>query len=554
MATRFTVGLAGLCLLLSCSDGSSAKRSQSTAPIESESNDPLSTMIARGGVAAQPTQLEDTTTPICPDGSATSCPRQELRVSDSNQFTCTLQSYRIHKTPSQFVVLNPQADVLWPGSLIQGRSLPDGSLTPVPIKERAPGEITLTMATGSSAPFSASIDQPSLGTTTDAINRIIAQHMNGPTPAKFSYELQDIHSFDQLMVSIAAQAKIMGNEVAASLKFDGGDEKSRVLVSFTQEYYTMAFSPPQGQKGLLGPGVKAQDLEPYVGPGNPMLYMSSVTYGRKFYFLFESTASRKDLAAAIRASLDIGTTPIGGSVEAKYQHIVNNSSVKAYGIGGNAIAAIKAATGAGVPAGKTKLDLVHNYLLSDANFDQDTPGVPISYTLRNVANGDMVRVDLATDYEAKDCAPVDGIQAPLWTLKVTLDRLKMGQMCDASQVGDFYTCLQARPGTTGNFTNVLCQTRDQAQKVVQGKEVVYGHSALIKVPQRAGEKFEIRTSVFDRDVMSNDDVILPLNTRQFELSSTGQWLDFGQGQVSVRGQKCDITMDYHMEWIDQPQS
>ena len=42
--------------------------------------------------------------------------------------------------------------------------------------------------------------------------------------------------------------------------------------------------------------------EPYVGPANPPVYIGSVTYGRIFYLLFESSASQTDLEAAVKAA------------------------------------------------------------------------------------------------------------------------------------------------------------------------------------------------------------------------------------------------------------
>ena len=49
------------------------------------------------------------------------------------------------------------------------------------------------------------------------------------------------------------------------------------------------------------------DLAPYMGPGNPPTYISSVTYGRRFVLLIESTSSTTEMKASIRASSSAGS-------------------------------------------------------------------------------------------------------------------------------------------------------------------------------------------------------------------------------------------------------
>ncbi len=342
-------------------------------------------------------------------------------------YQCKYTDYSLTKVPEKFVALNPNADVLWPGSLVQGKSMAGGILDPVPVK-RAPGTITLTLASGGGGPFFKKMDEPSLSSATQAQNEILANY-TGKTPAKFSYSFQSIYSSEQLAVAVDANVEGTNWSAAAALSVDKKDEKSRYLIQFSQEYFTMAFDAPQGAAGVFAKGVTAEDLAPYAAAGNPPVYVSGVTYGRIFYILFESASSSLDLEAAVKGSYS--GPSISGSVaaSASWKTTINESTVKAFGLGGNAELAINAVTG------NDQFEKIRTFLVSGANFDKENPGVPISYTIRNLTDSSQVKLALTTEYTAKDCVPqATGCDGVLGSKKV-LDTCGVcggnGTTCDA---------------------------------------------------------------------------------------------------------------------------
>lgn len=501
--------------------------------------------------------------PLCDEGKANkdgNCPEKEYILVNDTQFVCSTQKYSLSKIPDQFSAVNPNADILWPGALIQGKSAADGILNPIPIKERQPGTIVLALATGGGGPFSKQIDVPSLASATEGINAVLASNLHGPTPAKFSYRIEEIHNSNQLRVAFGINVK---SDVdwggSGSLDFNSGDEKNRVLVEFSQEYFTMAFEPPAGPAGVFQGSVSPDMLKPYVQSDNPALYISSVTYGRRFYFLFESSASMKDLKAAVEASYTAALPSIGGNAEIKYRKVLNESNIRSFGLGGSANEAIKAATGGGLDAGdKSKADIINEFLMKEASFGASTPGAPISYSLRYLNNSKQVLLGLTTEFSTKNCSPVDPNAAPpVWSLKVTLNKLLVhDSRCDVfGGNGDFYSCLRARNGTTANFSDVLCQKRDAASNVDSGKEITYGNSAIIKVPQAPGQKFELSGFVKEADFgPDSDEHVVKEFVTSYELSQDGNWIDFGDGHKSIRGtvNSCSAELFYTMEWIDTP--
>ncbi|MDF2696233.1 MAG: Thiol-activated cytolysin, partial [Labilithrix sp.] len=283
--------LSMLALLVACSgspDGEGeqapAEGAENAAPAASgesgrsaEENARINALVASAGYLTTDKQADA-------DPVQKSEPKQDTVQGESGSYYCKTTDYSLTKVPEKFVALNPNADVLWPGSLVQGKSMAGGILDPVPVK-RAPGTITLTIASGGSGVYHQTMERPSLSAAMEAQNAILATY-EGATPAKFSYTFQSIYSSEQLSVAVDANVKGTNWAAAAALSVDKKDEKSRFLIQFTQEYFTMAFDPPQGAAGVFDPSVTAEDLKPYAQEGNPPVYVSGVTYGRIFYILF----------------------------------------------------------------------------------------------------------------------------------------------------------------------------------------------------------------------------------------------------------------------------
>lgn len=399
-------------LLLACGDAPAGSTGGDEPAKEEEKNDEkkggetgdrareINDLIAGAGLL-----MSDKSADIEPKKVADK-PALEIPGADNTVFSCTQTEYSLTKVPEKFVALNPNADVLWPGSLVQGKSMAGGILDPVPVK-RAPGTIVLTLASGGGGPFYKQLENPSLGEAIQAQNEILDSY-TGATPAKFAYSYTSIHSSEQLKVAVEANVSGTNWSASAALAVNTSDAKSRFLIQFTQEFFTMAFEPPQGAAGVFDPSVTKKDLEPYAAAGNPPVYVASVTYGRMFYILFESSASQTELDAAVSGAYSGLAVNASVNASAAWKKVINESTVKAHGLGGNAELAI------GAVAGADQFDKISTFLTKGANFDKSNPGVPISYTIRHLTDSSQVKLALTTEYTAKNCTPVafgcDGVR------------------------------------------------------------------------------------------------------------------------------------------------
>ena len=119
---------------------------------------------------------------------------------------------------------------------------------------------------------------------------------------------------------------------------------------------------------------RVSDASLSVGPGNPATYISSVTYGRIFYMLVESTSSRTEMDAAINASFNGVTTDVEVDMKTNYVAELDELSITVFAYGGEASSSL-------MTVGETQLDELAALLAEGSDI---RTGKAISYVVRSV--------------------------------------------------------------------------------------------------------------------------------------------------------------------------
>jgi len=264
-----------------------------------------------------------------------------LETVGNEDFFCTTTTYNIVEAPGEFPQFDPNAEVIFPGNLLQGASLGQATPNPIPVR-RGAGRVVMTILNGSSS-VSRDVPVVSLGSMLQAQNEIIAG-ANNTIPARFTFTLEEVRTREEFALALDVGLNNLFGSVDASLNFHSDYEYNRFVVKLVQSYFTMAFEIPTAVEDFFAPDVQPSELAPFVGNGNPAAFISSVTYGRIFYLLIESTAS----SVAIEASLDASfrTAVAGGSigVDAEYVQDLENVKISAYALGGESESAISSIT------------------------------------------------------------------------------------------------------------------------------------------------------------------------------------------------------------------
>ncbi len=375
MKTRnFKLVLVGLSLIVLMGVGCSKN-----SPTSPTNNSQYQTTINSGGAFPSVTPMDSVT-------SADTT----VETQNNEQYFCTTKHYSVVKTPDDFPTFDPLADVIYPGNLLQGNSLANATPNPIPAK-RAGGTIVMTILNGSPA-ASETIPVVDLGHVITAQNDIIAR-ASDTLPARFTFSYEAVDSRQQLALALDIEYSNLTGDLSTSLSFDQDKEYNRYVVKLVQSYFTMAFQLPTSIDDIFAQDETPSDLAQYIGPGNPAAFVSSVTYGRIFYLLIESTSSKSDMQASIDASFNgaVAGGSIGGS--GQYLTALQNVRVKAFAMGGEASAAIGAIT--------TDFNTLKQYLAQGGSI---RTGVPLSYVVRSLANpSQIVKVGLSSEYDVTDC-------------------------------------------------------------------------------------------------------------------------------------------------------
>lgn len=317
-------------------------------------------------------------------------------AASGEQYSCTTTPYSITSTPDKVVTLDPDANILWLGAVLQGDGYKDGigSLQEWAVRERAPLTVSIDLLDGDNT---RTILEPDLASVNQAVGELVAKadwdgHKGGSS-VSFSEETQ--YSIKQAMLKLGISAGYASVSVKASLSASRTAAEKTINAYFVQKMFTASVVLPSLPAGLFSSAFTPARLQEEqdrgnVGPNNLPVYIANIVYGRILMFSFTSTANITDIRAALSASF---SSIAGASIAGRYLNILNNAKISVVTIGGE---------------GKNATALIQSGQLKDY-FNEDaalTSARPISYTIRNVGDNSIAKVTETTDYDLKECTAI----------------------------------------------------------------------------------------------------------------------------------------------------
>ena len=142
------------------------------------------------------------------------------------RWVCTEKEVDITGGTHTFPLYNTNASVIWPGNLLQGKSLDNATPSDIVVK-RAAGKITYNLVTGNPK-ATAEIDIVDQGTVQQAMNDVIAQ--NGDiTPANFTLDVIAINSREELALEMGLKVATLATKVSSDFSLNTSSEFSSVF-------------------------------------------------------------------------------------------------------------------------------------------------------------------------------------------------------------------------------------------------------------------------------------------------------------------------------------
>lgn len=308
---------------------------------------------------------------------------------------CELRRYSGLSHEEQLVSLVRQP-ALWPGALVRGGAAAEGQLSPLSLA-RGPMTFSVSLENLDGNP-AATMQETSLSAFRTSRQSVLAQGLDGATAAYVSFTIERVHSSSQLKATLKAQASADDDGLDGAYDFDGDASKTRVLVDFTQAYYSVDIDLPTRPSDYFAPEVTLAQVRTAMGSSPPMV-VQSVTYGRRVLFAVESERSFTDVQASLEAAMT-GWLNGRAELDTADQELLSSASISGLIIGGNA------EDGAGAVS-VDDLDDIVDLIARGGAYGPDQPGAPIAYRLAYL-DGRPAPLAFATDYVTSDCAPSRG--------------------------------------------------------------------------------------------------------------------------------------------------
>ncbi len=411
-------------------------------------------------------------------------------------YQCTSQNLQETRQYDKLVALSANSESLWPGAIVAGDSVYTGLFTQL-VLDRAPLAVSVSLENLAGGK-STIMQRPSLSDFREAIGHILQANVTGATPANIYSEIEEVHSEQQLTLALGASVSYVGVKVNADFNWNQRDVMSRYVVKYTQAYYTVDVDQPAEASAFFTPAVTVDHVRAKMGPGNPPVYVSSITYGRMLVFTFESRYSSEELGAALDFAYK-GGVEVTGNTSVKYRDVISSSKITAYVLGGSGGVAAESID---------SYDALMNFIKTGGNYSRESPGAPIAYKLAYLKDNSPARLSFTTDYSVKECHRVTQ------KVKVTVKSIKVENAGgDAGSDLELYGAITVSSHAAGkaDTTPVTLFSRDEAHavRIVEGEtwpQMGMLGEAIIDVVPKDGSGIKLRVSFMDDDGVVNDSI------------------------------------------------
>lgn len=135
---------------------------------------------------------------------------------------------------------------------------------------------------------------------------------------------------EQLKVKFGSDFEKTGNSLDIDFNSVHSGEKQIQIVNFKQIYYTVSVDAVKNPGDVFQDTVTVEDLKQRgISAERPLVYISSVAYGRQVYLKLETTSKSDEVEAAFEALIKgVKVAP-----QTEWKQILDNTEVKAVILG-----------------------------------------------------------------------------------------------------------------------------------------------------------------------------------------------------------------------------
>jgi thiol-activated cytolysin len=379
---------------------------------------------------------------------------------------------------------------LWPGAIVNGDSVYSGLFSQMSFRRR-PATISVSLESLDGR-RSAVLKDPNLSSFREALGEILEANVLGATPANLYSEIEEVHSGEQLSLALGVDVSLGLGTVGIASSFDWQKEevRSRYLVKFIQNYYTVDLDVPISPSEFLASDVTLDEVQARMKPTNQPVYVSSITYGRLVVFSFESEFASDEMNAALEFAYS-GGVDISGDTSLSYKEMISRSKITAFILGGSGQQAVQT-----IDSYESLMD----FIKSGGNYSKDSPGAPIAYKLAYMKDNAVARLSYTTEYKVKDCNRVSQ------KVRVVLNAIEVETAGDGDGSNDLE--LYGSIWVEGDTSSVLLD-KDASDyvRIRQGESWPNNNfisEAVVQIRPEAGSVLRLRANLSEYDLIGDD--------------------------------------------------
>jgi len=320
----------------------------------------------------------------------TNCSSNCSSSGEEGELWCAYVHYSETRHEADFVALDYDSQDLWVGNVVRGASALEGQLIPIALP-RAPIVLSTAAHNLEGSPVRV-LEDPRLSGYRE-VHKDFADHLLTGGKTAVAYSEERVHSLSQVSVEVGTSAGFVLGSVSNMFDFSNYEESTKILVQFSQEYYSIEADAVPTPQDFFTDDVTPADFAPHVEEDGPPMYIQSIAYGRKVLFSLESQATEYDVRSALQASLGLFGAGAETEVTEHHRNVLDSSRIKAVILGGNPDDAVKVVTG---------FDGLVEYIQEGAEYSADSPGEPIAYKLSYLDNVDALSA-ISGSYQERQC-------------------------------------------------------------------------------------------------------------------------------------------------------
>ena len=226
------------------------------------------------------------------------------------RYTSTTTHYHASATYDTNVLLNPGTNVIYPGSVILGQTIDDGTYQEVLAGTKNAVSVATNLANvkdnnGNPGIISGTI-VPTYTTWGNLLNQILAQPLTKDSASgQFTYSMEEVTSKDELNLKVGANASYKGTfELSGedNLDFSTSSTKHTYLVQLAQTFFTA--SVDLGASG----GHIYSSFDSSIFKGYRPVYISTVAYGRLGHISPSYRPDKQTIDNQLKIAFKMGAT------------------------------------------------------------------------------------------------------------------------------------------------------------------------------------------------------------------------------------------------------